>query len=164
MSFIKLIKINIIRKRFILIITVHFQSRKLKFFVSGTLGLEPLLFAWSRPKLAEAGSEASDFRSRPKSGVSANNGYKNNVSASLRSKSLWKVPADTVLPCRIFSATDFLTATGSSSPSWTHGGDVVVFKLLAAVLWIRIRIGSEFRSFVDPDSYSGSGSTHVNIG
>ena len=54
------------RKRFILIINVHFQSRKLKFFVSGTLGLEPPLFAWSRPKLAEAGSETSDFRSRPK--------------------------------------------------------------------------------------------------
>ena len=39
---------------------------------------------------------------------------------------------------------------------------------VCAVLWIRIRIGSVFRSFVDPDSYedyeSGSGSTHVNSG
>ena len=35
-----------------------------------------------------------------------------------------------------------------------------------SVLWIRIRIGSIFRSFLDPDPYSeyGSGSTHVNIG
>ena len=32
------------------------------------------------------------------------------------------------------------------------------------VLWIRIRIGSVFRSFVDPDSQYGSGSTHVNTG
>ena len=37
---------------------------------------------------------------------------------------------------------------------------------LKTVLWIRIRIGSVFRSFVDPDTYSqyGFGSTHVNIG
>ena len=35
-----------------------------------------------------------------------------------------------------------------------------------AVLWIRIRIGSLFWSFVNPDPYSEyeSGSTHVNIG
>ena len=33
------------------------------------------------------------------------------------------------------------------------------------VLWIPIRIGSVFRSFLDPDPYSedGCGSTHVNI-
>ena len=31
------------------------------------------------------------------------------------------------------------------------------------VLWIRIRIGSVFRSFVDPDPYSEYGSTHVKI-
>ena len=40
--------------------------------------------------------------------------------------------------------------------------------LFEAVLWIRIlsRIGSVFRSFLDPDPYSeyGSGSTHANIG
>ena len=38
-----------------------------------------------------------------------------------------------------------------------------VFKKLKAVLWIRLRIGSVFRSFVDPEPYSeyGSGSTHV---
>ena len=35
-----------------------------------------------------------------------------------------------------------------------------------AVLWIRIRNGSVFRSFLDPDPYSenGSKSTQVNIG
>ena len=37
---------------------------------------------------------------------------------------------------------------------------------LSAVLWIRIRIGSVFRNFVDPDPYSryGLGSTHLNVG
>ena len=31
-------------------------------------------------------------------------------------------------------------------------------------LWIRIRIGSVFRTFVDPYSEYGSGSTQVNLG
>ena len=41
----------------------------------------------------------------------------------------------------------------------------VCFKFLP-VLWIRILIGSAFRSFLDPDPYSeyGSGSTHANMG
>ena len=43
------------------------------------------------------------------------------------------------------------------------------FKLLNSVVvvdpdWIRIRIGSVFRSFLDPDPEYGSGSTHANIG
>ena len=40
------------------------------------------------------------------------------------------------------------------------------FTFCSPVLWIRIRIGSVFRSFLDPDLYSeyGSGSTHANIG
>ena len=40
------------------------------------------------------------------------------------------------------------------------------YQVCWAVLWIRIRIGSVFRSFVDPDPYSeyGSRSTHVKIG
>ena len=42
----------------------------------------------------------------------------------------------------------------------------VYLQYLVAVLWIRIRIGSVFRSFLDPDTYShyGFGSSHVNIG
>ena len=35
---------------------------------------------------------------------------------------------------------------------------------LKAVLWIRICLGSIFRSFPDPYSEYGSGSTHANIG
>ena len=42
----------------------------------------------------------------------------------------------------------------------------VLFSNIYPVLWIWIRIGSVFRSFVDPDSYLeyrfGSRSTHIN--
>ena len=39
-------------------------------------------------------------------------------------------------------------------------------EFLEEKLWIRIRIGSVFRSFLDPEPYSEyrSGSTHINIG
>ena len=43
-------------------------------------------------------------------------------------------------------------------------GDQVKSSFLNPVLWIRIQIGSVFRTFVDPYSEYGSGSTQVNLG
>ena len=42
----------------------------------------------------------------------------------------------------------------------THRGILFLFQ---PVLYIRIRIGTVFRRFLDPYSEYGSGSTHVNI-
>ena len=62
-----------------------------------------------------------------------------------------------------------LVPTGNSPDcTWAPGGNSN-FKHAAkckSVLWIRIRIGSVFRSFLDPDPYSKyvSGSTHANTG
>ena len=60
------------------------------------------------------------------------------------------------------SRSSFRFYVGSESVQNENRSDT----LLNAVLWIRIRIRSVFKGFLEPDPYSeyGSGSTHANIG